>query len=188
MIARVGTAAHWTMVRFGDRRFRPRGDATVAAMGHGPLSPGYASGRDFAIEAEGMRFLFSADDFASRVGAAAVRLGVVGRDALTPALVEDLVALAAHGRIRAPQSPLARHLDRHRATYMAGPGDLVHWLRRLVFRGAWVDQQVRDGVLVPEFDDAVGFRYRVAATGERAADEPATPDWGAIAYTAEAGA
>jgi hypothetical protein len=41
---------------------------------------------------------------------------------------------------------------------------------------------VRDGVLLPEFDEAVGFRYRSAATGERTADEPAPPDWRGLAY------
>lgn len=151
-------------------------------MGHGPLSPIYASGHDFAIEVEGVRFRFNAEDFHSRVGAVAVRLGVVSRDALSPSALEDLVALAAHGRIARPRSPLAAHLERHRGALLDGPGDLVHWLRRLVFRGAWVDQQVRDGVLLPEFDEAVGFRYRNAATGDRTADEPAPPDWRGLAY------
>lgn len=153
-------------------------------MGYGPLSPSYSSGHDFAIEIEGVVFSFSAEDFHSRVGAAAVRLGLLGRSALTPAVIEDLVALTARGRVSRPRSGLAGHVEHHRGTLLAGPADLVHWLRRLVFRGAWIDQQVRDGVLVPEFDEAVGFRYRTAA-GERAADEPAAPDWGAVAFTAE---
>jgi len=156
-------------------------------MGTGPLSPSYSSGRDFAVEVEGLRFRFSAEDFRSRVGAAAVRLGVVRRGALSPRVIDDLVALAAHGRITAARSPLAAHVERHRATLLGGPGDLVHWLRRLVFRGAWIDQQVRDGVLTPEFGEEVGFRYRAAATGERAADGPRPPDWRRVAFHGDGG-
>lgn len=150
-------------------------------MGHGPLSPSYSSGHDFSIEVEGVRFRFSADDFHSRVGAAAVRLGLLGRDALSPPVLEDLVALAAHGTIATPRSPLAAHVERH-AVLLTGPADLVHWLRRLVFRGAWIDQQVRDGTLVPEFDDSVGFRFRSRASGDLAAEESRPPDWRALAY------
>lgn len=151
-------------------------------MGDGPLSPSYSSGRDFAVEVEGVRFLFAADDFRARIGAAAARLGLVARDAQTPAVLDDLVALAAHGRVRRARSPLAQHIERHAAELLDGPADLVHWLRRLVFRGAWVDQQVRDGTLVPEWDDRVGFVFRSAATGERAAEEQGVPDLGAFAW------
>lgn len=145
-------------------------------MGDRPLSPSYSSGRDFAIEVEGVRFRFSTADFRARVGDAAARLRLVPRDAQTAAVVDDLVALCAHGRIGRSRSGLGDHLERHRAALLEGPEDLVHWLRRLVFRAAWIDQQLRDGVLVPEWDDAVGFRYRSAASGERAAEEPAVPD------------
>ncbi len=153
-------------------------------MGHGPLSPSYESGHDFSIEVEGVRFRFNADDFHSRVGAAAVRLGLLARDGLDPDVLEDLVALAAHGAVTAPRSPLAAHVERHRATLLGGAGDLVHWLRRLVFRGAWIDQQVRDGTLVPEFDETAGFRFRTRS-GEPAAEESRPPDWRAVAYTGE---
>ena len=151
-------------------------------MSLGPLSPSYSSGHDFAVEVEGVRFRFSAGDFASRVGAAAERLGLIGRARLGPGETEDLVALTAHGRIAEPASGLAAHIDAHREALLDGPDDLVHWLRRLVFRGAWVDQQVADGTLAPEFDETRGFRFRSAATGQPAADEPAVPDWSAVAY------
>ncbi len=151
-------------------------------MGFGPLSPSYSSGHDFSVAVDGVRFRFSADDFSSRVGAAAVRLGLVARAQLGAGELEDLVTLAAHGRIAAPSSGLALHIDEHRSSLLGGPADLVHWLRRLVFTGAWIDQQVADGTLVPEFDEARGFRYRSAATGQPAADEPSVPDWSPIAY------
>ena len=151
-------------------------------MGHGSLSPSYSSGRDFAVEVEGVRFGFSSADFASRVGAAALRLGLVTEPALGDRERRDLVALAAQGRIVRAQSALAAHLAAHRAEMTAGGEDPVHWLRRLVFRGAWIDQQVADGALTPVFCDGVGFRYRSAPTGEPAAEEPAMPDWSHLTY------
>ncbi len=151
-------------------------------MGLGPLSPSYSSGHDFAVEVDGVRFRFSADDFASRVGAAAERLGLMARPALRDDVTADLVALTAHGRIAQPRSGLAAHVEAHRDVLLDGAGDLVHWLRRLVFRGAWVDQQVADGTLVPEFDETRGFRFRSAATGQPAAEGSAVPDWSGVAY------
>jgi hypothetical protein len=151
-------------------------------MGLGPLSPSYSSGHDFSVEVDGVRFGFSAEDFASRVGAAAMRLGLIGRPQLRGPETEDLVALAAHGAVAHPASPLAAHIDDHAGSLLGGGADLVHWLRRLVFTGAWIDQQVADGTLVPEFDEARGFRYRSAATGQPAADESTVPDWSPIAY------
>jgi hypothetical protein len=151
-------------------------------MGLGPLSPSYSSGHDFSVEVDGVRFRFSAGDFASRVGAAAERLGLMARPDLRDDETADLVALTAHGAIASPRSPLAAHIAEHRDVLLDGPDDLVHWLRRLVFRGAWVDQQVADGTLVPEFDEARGFRFRSAATGQPAAEEGPVPDWSGVAY------
>lgn len=161
---------------------RPKGVATLASMGQGPLSPSYSSGHDFAIEVEGVRFCFNADDFAARTGSAAARLGLVAREHLTPGLLADLVALTAHGRIIRPRTGFADHVAGHPSLAAGGPGGAVHWLRRMVFRGAWIDQQVRDGVLSPEWDDAVGFRFRSVATGDWAAEEPRPPDWRSLAY------
>jgi len=155
-------------------------------MGQGPLSPCYSSGRDFAVEVEGVRFQFNRDDFASRVGAAAVQLGLVDRAELNEAETQDLVALTAHGRIAQPVSALAAHIEIHRDDLLVGDADLVHWLRRLVFRGAWIDQQVADGRLLPEFDERTGFRFRDGVTGEPAAEEPPVPDWTPIAYRSPA--
>jgi hypothetical protein len=150
-------------------------------MGNRPLSPAYRSGNDFVVEVEGARLRFSARDFGERVGAAAVRLGVLTRAALGPEEVEDLVALAAHGRVARPASGLAAHLERNREALLEG-GTLAHWLRRLVVRGAWIDQQVADGRIRPVWDEVHGFRYRTASQDEPTAEEPALPDWSAIAY------
>lgn len=154
-------------------------------MGQGPLAPWYESGHDFAVEVDGVRFRFNADDFASRVGAAAVRLGLLTRARVGPREVRDLVAFAADGAITEPESGLAAHLEAHAEGLAAAGDDPVQWLRRLVFRGAWIDAQIADGTLAPVFEEGVGFRYRSAATGEPAAEEPAVPDWSAIAYGGE---
>jgi hypothetical protein len=146
------------------------------------LSPSYSTGHDFAVEVAGVRFLFSAEDFTSRVGAAAVRLGLLTQERLGRGELDDLVAMAAHGRVARPASPLAAHLERHRDSLVAGDHDLVHWLRRLVFRGAWIDQQVSDGRIDPVFEEERGFRYRSATTGGPAADEAPVPDWSAFRY------
>jgi hypothetical protein len=155
-------------------------------MGNGPLSPAYRSGTDFAVEVEDVRFRFSARDFAERVGDAAVRMGVLTRAALGPDEADDLVALAAHGRVARPASGLAAHLESHRETLLER-GELVHWLRRLVVRGAWIDQQVADGRIRPIWDERHGFRYRTASQDEPTAEEPALPDWSAIAYRGAGG-
>jgi hypothetical protein len=150
-------------------------------MGNRPLSPAYRSGSDFVVEVEGARLRYSAQDFAERVGDAAVRMGVLTRAALGPDEAEDLVALAAHGRVARPASGLAAHLERHRGALLED-GTLVHWLRRLVVRGAWIDQQVADGRIRPVWDEVHGFRYRTASQDEPTAEEPPLPDWSAIAY------
>jgi hypothetical protein len=153
-------------------------------MATGPeLAPVYSSGTDFSVEAAGVRFGFSARDFAERVGQAAVRTGLIEREDLGPGEVGDLVALAAHGRVARPASPLAGHVERHRDVLLAGGEDLVHWLRRLVFRGAWIDSQIAHGRIQPVFDEARGgFAYRREATGVPVPAEPPMPDWSVVAY------
>jgi hypothetical protein len=151
------------------------------AAGH-ELVPTYSSGSDFVVEAAGVRFRYSARDFAERVGEAAVRLGLIERGDLGRHELDDLVALAAHGRVARPASPLAQHVARHRDVLLGGGEDLVHWLRRLVFRGAWIDTQIADGRIQPVFEEPGGFRYRRAATGAPIAADPPLPDWSLVAY------
>lgn len=162
---------------------RPEGPIGDATHDPGARAPVYSSGRDFTVHVGEVRFGFNAADFAERVGEAAERLGLVRRDQLGAAEVDDLVALCAHGAIAEARSPLAAHLRRH-AGELSRDGQLVHWLRRLVFRGAWIDQHVSDGRLEPVFDEGRGFRYRSPRSGKLVEDEAPTPDWSAIAYGA----
>jgi hypothetical protein len=152
------------------------------AAGH-ELSPTYSSGSDYSVEAAGVRFAFSARDFSERVAQAAVQLGLIDRDDLGGAEASDLVALAAAGRVDRPASPLADHLERHRDVLLTGDQDLVHWLRRLVFRGAWIDSQIAAGRIQPVFEESRGgFGYRRSATGAPIAEAPPLPDWSIVAY------
>ena len=91
----------------------------------------------------------------------------------------DLVELAADGRIEAPRSGLGWYLVRHweRVSLVEGES-LVYWLRKLVFRGAWLDHRVKEGRLEVAWDDAASdFAYR-DPRGDRALLELApVPSW-----------
>src|SRR6478609_6871870 len=91
----------------------------------------YTSGDDYVVEFLGYRFSFGATDFEGRVVAAAVKLGVVS----SPELDE-------------PASRLGRYLMRNwERVSLVGGESLVYWLRKLIFRGAWLDHQVKRGAL-----------------------------------------
>ena len=62
-------------------------------------STNYSSGDSYTLEFLGYRFSFGARDFEERVGAAAVKLGLVPSNDLDEEEVADLVELAADGRI-----------------------------------------------------------------------------------------
>ncbi len=107
----------------------------------------YNSGEDFVLEYGELRFTFNEDDFAERCEQAALKLGFVG-GRLGEDELEDLVNLAVNGDILDPASALGEHVNECWAE-LVGPAErsLVHWLRRLVFRGAWLDQRVNEGEL-----------------------------------------
>jgi hypothetical protein len=139
----------------------------------------YSSGDDFVVEFLGYRFGFAAPDFEERVTAAAVKLGLLDRNELEDEETADLVELAADGRIAEPRSNLGRYLVRHwERVSLVGGESLVYWLRKLVFRGAWLDHRVKDGRLDVAWDDnAAEFAY-LEPGGERALLELApTPSW-----------
>ena len=107
------------------------------------LTANYRSGDDFVVEFLGHRFEFNADDFEERVSAAAVRLELVESNDLDDDETGDLVELVADGRIVDPQSGLGLYLVRHWELISLVDGEsLVYWLRKLVFRGAWLDHRV----------------------------------------------
>lgn len=151
-------------------------------MPQDPLAPRYRSGDDLALCAGRVRFDFSHEDFAARVVTAAARLGLVNPHAVGAADRDDLVAIAVDDPSAGPGGDLAEHLSAHSRALVHEGRDLVHWLRRLVMRDAWIDRQVTDGHLEPVFVQGRGFAYRAAATGAPAADDPGAPDWSAYLY------
>ena len=112
----------------------------------------YDSGDDFVLEYGELRFTFNERDFSERCEQAALKLGFVGGRLDDPEL-EDLVNLAVNGEIQDPACALGEHVN-DCWPELVGPSDrsLVHWLRRLVFRSAWLDQRVKEGELDVRFD------------------------------------
>src|SRR6266568_3192078 len=114
----------------------------------------YESGSDYVLEYGELRFSFNENDFAQRVEQAAVKLDFVD-PGLVADEIHDLLELAVNGEIIEPSSALGEHINEH-WTELVGPANrsLVHWIRRLVFRGAWLDQRVKEGELDIAFDVA----------------------------------
>src|SRR2546422_323835 len=139
----------------------------------------YTSGDDFVVEFLGYRFGFNQDDFEQRVTAAAVRLGLFEVNALAGDEPSALVELAADGVIGEARSPLGRYVVRHweRVSLVDGES-LVYWLRKLVFRGAWLDHRVKEGLLEVAWDDASAeFGYRDPRGGRALLELLPVPSW-----------
>jgi hypothetical protein len=139
----------------------------------------YTSGDDFVVEFLGYRFAFSATDFEERVTGAAVRLGLLDGNELDPEETADLVELAADGRIVHPRSGLGLYVTRHwERVALVGGESLVYWLRKLVFRGAWLDHRVKEGLLEVAWDDAAAdFAYRDPGGGRALLELAPVPSW-----------
>src|SRR3982750_1414340 len=144
----------------------------------------YSSGEDYEIEFLGYRFAFNAFDFDQRVTAAAVKLGLVATNELDDEETADLVELVHRGLIDAPRSGLGRHLAPHRERLSLVDGEsLVYWLRKLVFRGAWLDHRVKEGLLEVTWDDANGgFGYRDPRGGRPLLELAPVPSWHALQF------
>lgn len=144
----------------------------------------YSSGDDYLLEFLGHRFSFGARDFEERVGAAAVKLGLVASNDLDEDETGDLVELAADGRIAQARSPLGAYLVRHWERLALVDGEsLVYWLRKLVFRGAYLDHRVKEGLLAIVWEDASGeFAYAEPAGGRALLELAPTPSWRALQY------
>ena len=139
----------------------------------------YSSGDDYVLEFLEYRYSFGARDFEERVTAAAVRLGLVESNDLDPEEVADLVELAADGRIAEVRSGLGHYLVRHWERIALVEGEsLVYWLRRLVFRSAYLDHRVKEGLLDVAWDDeASDFGYAEAKGGRPLLELAPVPSW-----------
>ena len=139
----------------------------------------YTSGDDFVVEFLGYRFSFNAIDFEQRVNAAAVRLGLVGPGELDGDETADLVKLTAHGHIDQPASALGEYLVRHwERVALVNDESLVYWLRKLIFRGAWLDQRVKENLLEIDWDEeSADFGYREPDGGRALLELAPVPSW-----------
>ena len=143
----------------------------------------YESGADYVLEYGELRFTFNERDFTERVELAAIRLGFVDAP-LEDEEREDLVNLAVNGEVVDPASSLGEHVNVS-WTRLHGPSDrsLVHWLRRLVFRGAWLDQRVKEGELELVFDDRTHtFGYAQPDRDYEVIELSPEPSWREVAY------
>jgi hypothetical protein len=148
----------------------------------------YNSGEDFVLEYGELRFTFNEEDFSQRCEQAALKVGFVG-GRLGDEELEDLVNLAVNGEISDPASALGEHVnDCWPELVGTAERSLVHWLRRLIFRGAWLDQRVNEGELSVEFDADTGTFVYIQPADPSSPDggEPIElapePSWGRVAY------
>jgi len=146
----------------------------------------YESGSDYVLEYGELRFTFNERDFTERVEQAAVKLGFVDGQ-LADAEREDLVNLAVNGHVENPSSALGDHVNNSWRD-LDGPSErsLVHWLRRLVFRGAWLDQRVKEGELEVVFDEqSQTFGYAQPDRNYELIELSPEPSWRRVAYRHE---
>ena len=70
-------------------------------------------------------------------------------------------------------------------SHLNGPSErsLVHWIRRLVFRGAWLDQRVMEGELEVVFDEEhSSFGYAQPDRNFELIELSPEPSWRRVAY------
>ena len=139
----------------------------------------YSSGEDYEIEFLTYRYTFNQSDFEERVVAAAVKLGLVEANELDGDETADLVELAARGWIAEARSSLGRYVIRHwERISLVGGESLVYWLRRLIFRGAWLDHRVKEELLEVAWDeDASEFAYQDPRGGRTLLELAPVPSW-----------
>ena len=130
----------------------------------------YDSGSDYVLEYGELRFSFNEEDFAQRVEQAAVKLDFVDGGPRPARSSRTCSSSRSTARSASPPRSLGEHINEH-WTELVGPASrsLVHWIRRLVFRGAWLDQRVKEGELDIVFDpDTQTLRLRPARARRRA--------------------
>lgn len=149
-----------------------------------PGEVNYVSGDDVVLEFLGYRFSFGARDFEERVTAAAVKLGLIEGNDLGDDEAFDLVMLAAEGRVDHARSGLGQYLVRQWDEVGEVDGEsLVYWLRKLVFRGAYLDHRVKEGLLeVAWDDDSADFAYADPQGGRALLELAPTPSWHEVQF------
>ena len=116
------------------------------------LCEDFHSGDDVTLGFLGRTYSFARRDFEQRVLRAAVDLDLVAKP-VSRGERDDLVAAALYGSIEEPRSDVGERIEELRER---GGKDPVYWLRKLVFRSAWLDHRIKHGQIDVAFDDAVG--------------------------------
>src|SRR3954471_14098621 len=152
--------------------------AAVEAAGN------YHSGDDYIVEFLGYRFSFNSVDFEERVTAAAARLGLVSDPQLDEDETADLVGLVERAASGTRRSPLGEYLVRHWDALALVRGEsLVYWLKKLVFRSAWLDHRVKEGLLEVDWDDErQDFTFADTNGGRALLELLPTPSWHELQY------
>ena len=99
--------------------------------------------------------------------------------------LEDLVTLVVNGEVHDPASALGEHVNDCWSD-LVGPAErsLVHWLRRLVFRSAWLDQRVKEGELDVAYEaDSQTFAYIQPDRDGEPIELAPEPSWTRVAYS-----
>lgn len=159
----------------------------------------YNSGTDYLLEYGDMSYSFNEDDFLERCEQAARMLDLVHRE-LTAEERADLAATVVNGEPPTlPESELGFHLHVH-WRYTLDPEDdllggppadgeerprFVSWMRRLIFRGAWVDQRIVEGELEPRVSQGAAFEYVEARPGGRPLEFTPPASFAAAIYFGE---
>jgi hypothetical protein len=143
----------------------------------------YSSGDDFVLEYGDLRFTFNEGDFSERCEQAARKLGFIG-GTIDPDEAEDLINLVVNGEVTDPASALGEHVN-DCWPELVGPSErsLVHWMRRLIFRSAWLDQRVKEGELDIRFEEhGNSFIYIQPDRGGEPVELAPEPSWNRVAY------
>src|SRR3954464_11150527 len=157
---------------------RPGYAAAVEAAGN------YHSGYAYAVQVPRHPFSFRSQDFNAPFRAAAVRLGLVSDPELDEDETADLVELVERDAIGTPRSPLGEYLVRHWDALALVRGEsLVYWLKKLVFRSAWLDHRVKEGLLEVDWDDErQDFTFADTNGGRALLELLPTPSWHELQY------
>jgi len=147
-------------------------------------APNYHSGDEYVVEFLGYRFSFNSSDFEQRVTAAAVKLGLLPGNALDEDETADLVELVERDAIAEPRSSLGRYLVRNwDELALVGGESLVYWLKKLVFRGAWLDHRLKEGLLEVDWNEEENeFAYADPNGGRALLELLPTPSWHELQY------
>lgn len=110
----------------------------------------YHSGEDVELAYLDWTFRFARDDFEQRVVDAAIELDLA-RAPVDDTTRDELFTIAAVGSTRGCRTRTAT-----RIAALQGDEDPVYWLRKLVFRSAWLDHRIKHGVVDVRFDERSG--------------------------------